>query len=162
MAERLMIDLDVCRDCADCVAVCSYPYHPSNDGVAHLRELAAQEVICRRCEQRACVDACPNDALEEQADATLKRYNMRCTGCLSCSVACPFGTIIPAALQFRDSACDLCAGRADGLPDCAASCPLHAISVAEVPDDAEGVYVLGENLAVKTTAWQKAEAPKTS
>ena len=77
-------------------------------------------------------------------------------------MACPFGTIIPAALQFRDSACDLCAGRADGLPDCAASCPLHAISVAEVPDDAEGVYVLGENLAVKTTAWQKAEAPKTS
>jgi Fe-S-cluster-containing hydrogenase component 2 len=157
MSEKLVINLDLCRDCAVCTAACAYPYHPSNNGVARLRELAAQELVCRRCEARSCVEACPNEALEQQADGALRRWNMRCTGCLSCSHACPFGTIIPAATQFRDSACDFCAGLEGKVPACAATCPLHAISLEEAPADAPGLHLLGENLAVRTTIWQKTE-----
>jgi len=157
MSERLVIDLDVCRDCPDCTAACGYPYHPENNGVARLRELAAQELICRRCEARSCVEACPNEALEEQADGVLRRWNMRCTGCLSCSHACPFGTIIPAALQFRDSACDFCAGLSGAEPACIASCPLHAITRQELPAEAEGLYPLGEHLSVRSAIWHKSE-----
>lgn len=161
MSKRLVIDLDVCRDCAECTAECTYPYHPDNNGVARLRELAAQELVCRRCEARSCVQACPNEALEEQEDGTLRRWNMRCTGCLSCSHACPFGTIVPAALQFRDSACDFCAGLEGKAPSCIASCPLHAVSLEELTERQEGLHLLGDNLAVRTTLWQKTEPAGT-
>ena len=64
MSKRLVIDLDVCRDCAECPASCSYPYHGPNNGVARLRELAAYELVCRKCEVRSCVQACPVNAVE--------------------------------------------------------------------------------------------------
>jgi len=157
MSKRLVIDLDVCRDCGECTAGCSYPYHPDNNGVARLRELAAQELICRKCETRACVEACPNEALEERPDGVLVRHNMRCTGCLSCSIACPFGTIVPAALQFHDMMCDFCAGRVDGTPECVATCPLEAIAFEELPAEVPDLHLLGEHLAVRLTVWQKVE-----
>jgi len=158
--KRLTINLDKCRDCAECKAACDYLYHPSNCGVARLRELAAQELVCRRCEARSCVLACPNEALEA-VDDVLKRHNMRCTGCLSCSLACPFGTLIPAALQFRDSMCDLCAGREGGTPACVTTCPEKAVAVAEVAAAETDVHVLSENLAVRCKVWQKIEPAGT-
>jgi Fe-S-cluster-containing hydrogenase component 2 len=157
MEQRLVIKLGTCRECGECAATCSYPYHLDNDGVARLRELAAQELLCRKCETRSCVEACPKDALEEREDGVLHRYNMRCTGCLSCSLACPFGTVVPAALEFRDSACDLCADRKDGLPECAVTCPYDAITLEEVDEETPGLHLLGENLAVRSSVWQKAE-----
>jgi len=157
MAERLTIDLDACRDCTECTASCSYPYHGPNNGVARLRELAAFELLCRKCEVRSCVTACPNDALEEDAEGVIHRYTMRCTGCLSCSVACPFGTIIPAALEFRTSMCDFCAGRRDGEPECARTCPPGAIAFREVSGEEADLHLLGEHVAVKATLWQKTE-----
>lgn len=156
MSRRLVIDMDVCRDCAECTASCSYPHHPDNNGIARLRELVAQEFVCRQCELRSCVEACPQDALEKDTEGVLRRYNMRCTGCLSCSVACPFGTLIPAALQFRDSMCDYCAGRVNGAPECVESCPENAISFADVGEEPE-LHLLGENLAARATVWQKTE-----
>ncbi|MFW6189592.1 MAG: 4Fe-4S dicluster domain-containing protein [Planctomycetota bacterium] len=158
MSDRLIIDLDLCRECGECTAECAYPYHDPNRGVAALRELAAQELVCRRCELRSCVEACPNDALEEAGDDRLVRHNMRCTGCLSCSVACPFGVLVPAALQFRDSRCDYCAERAEGLPVCGGTCPEKAIRFGPVPERQPDLHVLSENLAVRCAVWQKSEA----
>ena len=69
-------------------AVLDYPsvdfYHPDNDGVLSLREFATYAVICRQCELANCVEACPKEALEQQPDGTLKRYNLRCIACRSC------------------------------------------------------------------------------
>jgi len=156
-SNRLTIDLDACRGCDECPASCSYPYHGPNNGIARLRELAAYELACRRCEVRSCVSACPVEALQEDQEGVLHRYNMRCTGCLSCSVACPFGTLIPAALEFRDSMCDFCAGRPGQLPLCVSTCPKGAITFAEVSSDDPHVHLLGDNLAVRTVVWQKTE-----
>lgn len=161
MSARLVIDLDRCRDCEVCQAQCGYPYHGENDGIARLREAAAFELTCRRCEVQSCVTVCTKEALEVQEDGRLKRYNMRCTGCLSCSHACPFGNIIPAALQFYDNVCDFCAGRAESEPVCAVTCPYHAIGMEEVSEGQEGVYVIGEQLAVRSVVWEKEEAART-
>ena len=157
MAERLVIDLDRCLDCRECTASCSYPFHYPNNGIACLRELAAKELACRRCETHPCVLACPSEAVEAGEDGELKRYNMRCTGCLSCSVACPFGTLIPAALEFRDSFCDFCATRGDGEPECARTCPEGAVFMAELTPGETGVHLVGDHLAVRSTVWQKIE-----
>jgi len=160
MSERLVIDLDRCRECGECTAECAYPYHAGQDGVARLRELAAFELVCRRCQVRACAEACPNDALEPRDDGVLVRHTMRCTGCLSCTHACPFGNILPAAFQFRDTRCDFCAQRADGAPKCAETCPEKAIWVEDVAQGGEEIHLVGDSLAVRSNIWLKEEPAK--
>ena len=125
--------------------------------MARLREWAAFELVCRRCEVRACVEVCPNDALEANEDGVLVRHTMRCTGCLSCSHACPFGNIIPAALQFRDTACDLCATRGDGAPRCAETCPEDAIRLEEVGEGGDDLHLVADAFAVRSNIWLKEE-----
>lgn len=157
MSKRLVIDLDKCNECPECTAECSYPYHQDNQGIARLREAATQELLCRRCEVRVCVEMCPNDALHKREDGMLQRHNMRCTGCFTCTLACPFGNLMPAALQFRDNRCDFCAGRTDEVPLCVQSCTVGAVTVEEVSPDDPDIHLLGENLAVRSKVWQKIE-----
>jgi hypothetical protein len=67
--KKLFIDLDVCGSTENegkCTAECSYPFHPGNDGVISLLELAAYAVVCRQCESGNCVESCPKDALEKE------------------------------------------------------------------------------------------------
>jgi Fe-S-cluster-containing dehydrogenase component len=91
---RLFVDLDRCAtgQCPGCEIRCSYFYHPDNNGILSVVELAAYALVCRRCEEPHCVAACPVEALEQQKEKNrlLMRHNMRCVGCRSCSHACPF------------------------------------------------------------------------
>jgi len=109
--KKLYIDLDKCLDCAEEKCSCSYNFHPGNNGIISLREMASFAVICRKCEQGTCVLSCPKEALEKKEDGVLKRYNMRCVACKSCTLACPFGTIIPELIPYKVSGCDFCIGR---------------------------------------------------
>ncbi|MBA7554240.1 hypothetical protein ES705_46852 [subsurface metagenome] len=67
---RLFIDLDLCASgqCTECEIQCSYFYHPHNNGIVSVAELAAYALVCRRCEQPHCVAACPVEALEQLKD----------------------------------------------------------------------------------------------
>ena len=91
MTERLIIDLAACDRCDGC------SIGPS---VLALRERATFELVCRRCEHASCVEACPFEALERGENGIVKRHNMRCVSCKSCSLACPFGTIYMELLPF--------------------------------------------------------------
>ncbi len=151
--KRLFIDLEHCARCESCVMKCSYMHHPANDGVIALRELAHFAVICRRCEDEPCVTACPWEALEKQSDKVLKRYNMRCTSCKSCSNACPFGAIYPETIPYIVSGCDLCLGRLkEGeSPVCLTSCPHGGIKYGEFNENpAENIYKVSDSLIVKS------------
>lgn len=155
MKKRLFIDLDACNDCAECRVSCQYFYHPQNNGVASLREYVTFALFCRRCEEAPCVNACYHQALEKQPDGILKRYKMRCTSCKSCSIACPFGTILADFIPYLDSRCDYCIGVTERLPKCILSCPEKAIELREmdVDDPAAGIYLVGANLAVRSYKW---------
>ncbi len=161
MKKRLFIDLDVCRECAECTACCDYFYHPRNRGATSLREYAAFSLFCRHCEDAPCVKSCYHDALERQPDGHLKRYMMLCTSCKSCTLACPFGTIFPDFIPYLDSKCDFCEGREEKLPACAASCPEKAIEYREVEEDpGQNIYLIGEKLAVRSVRWSREEQAK--
>ena len=156
--KKLYIDLDKCLDCTEEKCSCSYNFHPGNNGIISLRGMASFAVICRKCEQGTCVLSCPKEALEKKEDGVLKRYNMRCVACKSCTLACPFGTIIPEFIPYKVSGCDFCLGRLKGdeLPVCVTSCPVKAIRYEEhKPDEAKGEYSIGENLIAKAFAWDK-------
>jgi Fe-S-cluster-containing dehydrogenase component len=162
MANRVVVDLDVLRDDPAREIPCVYLYHPLNDGVAKLREIASFEVYCRRCELASCVEACPRTALERNADGVVVRHNLRCIGCMSCARACPFGTIMDEALRFHQGGCDFCESLGAGATPGCVEPSGGAVSFREVSEGetADGsVTLVGDRLAVKTKKWLKVEPP---
>ena len=158
MAKRLFIDLVKCRQCEECKASCSYFYHPFNDGILHLREIAEFGATCRQCDKAPCVTACPTDALEKQNDGIVKRYNLRCVACRTCCYACPFGVILPEVIPYAVSRCDFCIGRLGESeePTCLGGCPEGAIQYGEFePDLKEKLFQIGEHLIVHIIPWKK-------
>ena len=156
--KRLLVDLNRCDACDTCEVQCSYLYRPraGDHGVLALRERATFMLICRRCEDPACVAACRFDALE-RVDGVIKRHNLRCVSCKCCSHACPFGTIYPETVPFYVTHCDYCLGARADVPPCATSCSKGAIAYTEVDEEEEGVFVIDENLAVRAPRWEKTD-----
>lgn len=160
MNKKLYIDQEKCDKCPDpkCVIECSYYYHPDNIGITNLRELAKYAIYCRKCEYGTCVQSCPQDALEKIEEGVLKRYNMRCISCKSCSTACPFGTILPELLPFLIDQCDYCMDRSDdnNPPVCVKTCPYNAVEFKEVQEDVENnIYKVNDNLYVRSIQWAR-------
>jgi Fe-S-cluster-containing hydrogenase component 2 len=153
MGWTLVLDLDACSDCTECTVKCAHHWHPHNDAVAALRELAAYAVACRKCEEKACANACPTEALEAGEDGTLVRHNLRCVGCLSCVRACPFGTLFDEVISFLVGSCDLCGG--EGTPPCVENCEKKALQVVEeLPEEAVEVR---PGFAAKGRSWVRVE-----
>ena len=158
--KRLFIDLDKLNRHTEWQILCSYDGHPHNDGLTFIKEMATYALICRKCEEGTCVLACPREALEKQENGILKRYNMRCVQCRSCSYACPFGTILPELVPYRTSVCDYCIGRLRNgeAPLCVQTCPEGAILYGEFEEKAdENAFLVGDKLVVRTASWEKEE-----
>ena len=137
--KKLFIDLEKCYKCKNiCAAKCSYYFHPENNGYVRCIALGVQEHICRRCEEPPCVASCPQQALEKrEIDGRLERYSMRCTSCKTCTVACPFGVIMPEIVDYKTDMCDYCFGRSDDntAPICTNTCPEGALEWKETAED---------------------------
>ncbi|MFH1875364.1 MAG: 4Fe-4S dicluster domain-containing protein [Candidatus Omnitrophota bacterium] len=148
--KKLFLDLEKCDACPECVVKCSYIYHPQNNGIGSIRELATFALICHRCEEAPCVNSCYHKALEKETDGIVRRAKMLCTSCKTCSIACPFGVIFPDFLQYLDSRCDFCIGKKTE-PACILTCPYHAIETREIENEdiTQGIYLVSDMLAVK-------------
>jgi Fe-S-cluster-containing dehydrogenase component len=182
MGAKLIIDLAKCKTQSESGVECSYKHHPQNKGFDALLEMIRFALICRRCEGAPCISACPQGALEKvpsekgvmkgklllvssgrngalekvQVDSgdagVLKRANMLCTGCGSCAIACPFGTIYTDLIPFPSSVCDVCKGRLEPgeKPLCVRTCGDGSLDYREVDadDDMEEVF---EDIVVKVS-----------
>jgi Fe-S-cluster-containing dehydrogenase component len=139
---------------------CEYLFHSQNKGEYSLLEAAEFAVYCRQCKDSHCVRSCPKEALEKQAGNLIKRYNMRCIGCRSCVLACPFGTIFPEVINYVTSKCDYClsqlADNPDYVPLCVKTAPSGAFKMVETSGDFLGVneFLVGDYLLVKTPNWR--------
>jgi Fe-S-cluster-containing dehydrogenase component len=159
---RLFIDLDVCStgECKECEIQCSYFYHPGNNGIISVAELATYYLVCRRCEEPHCVNACPFEALEQQKgkEKLLIRHSMRCVSCRSCSHACPYGTIYPENVPYIVHACDFCLDRREQSdePLCMKTCSHGALSLKRADEEMpEHTFLVGDNLIVHSTHWER-------
>ncbi|MBU2540783.1 MAG: 4Fe-4S dicluster domain-containing protein [Candidatus Omnitrophica bacterium] len=163
--KRLFIDLDICSsgECKDCEINCSYFYHPDNNGIMSVAELATYALVCRRCEEPHCVNACPVQALEQDKDKDkfLIRHNMRCISCKSCSHACPYGTIYPENVPLLIQNCDFCLDRKNkpDEPLCIKTCPYGALALkkSDIKLDKD-TFLVGDNLIVHSTHWDREKA----
>ncbi|MBN2531813.1 MAG: 4Fe-4S binding protein [Spirochaetales bacterium] len=160
--KRLFIDLDICNSgkCEACDIQCSYFYHNQNNGIISVAELATYYLICRKCEEPHCVNACPREALEQQKEKgnLLIRHSMRCISCKSCSLACPYGTIYPENVPYITHVCDYCLDRRDmdNEPLCIRTCRHKALSLIDSGTDLpENTWLAGDNIVVHSTHWRQ-------
>ena len=138
MAKRVYLNLDLCCGCRSCAAACAYGHHiQSLLGHAQVElDEAELPLHCLHCEQPACVEACPNEAMQKQEDGTVLRSQFKCVGCNSCAVACPFGVIQPNLDKHIVPKCDLCIDRLEEgeVPRCVQSCTSGALTFEEVDE----------------------------
>lgn len=150
--KKLFIDYDKCLSCDECSVRCSYFLHPLNNGINSLREEIAFLFACRRCEDYPCVNSCPNGALKREENI-VKRSKILCISCKTCSIACPFGTILPDIIPYLLSNCDLCENRLKEkeIPECVSWCKLDAIKFVEENEieQKQDIYKIGEKVIVK-------------
>jgi len=168
--KKLLLDLDVCIGCTSHGAACNRVNHNTMTfRAAELDSIGPLPVICRHCEDPACVKACPRDAMRKEEDGTVRRSANLCTGCQSCVLACPFGVLAaPDAPDdsrmlagFAMSKCHLCFDRvAEGkMPACVATCPTGALRFEEVEDVVEdkktmviGAHTLGHSPYIRRSS----------
>ena len=153
--KKLVIDLEKYEQCEDCDVQCSYKHHPDNNGIDALLEKIRFALICRKCETAPCVKACPQEALEKVAvegsdEKVLKRATMLCTGCGTCAIACPFGTVYTELIPFATSSCDVCRGRlgAGEKPLCVRTCTFGGLDYRQVEAGGDMVEVV-DDIVVK-------------
>lgn len=164
--KRLLIDIPALIDSGVSAEEikCEYRYHRKNNGVFSLLEVAEFSSYCRQCKEAFCVEACPKDALEHQEDGMIKRYNMRCVGCKSCILACPFGTIFPEVINYVTSKCDYCLNQLEDnenyIPACVETAPEGTFKMVDISeeDPENHIYLCGKHLAVKSPSWRNKEA----
>ena len=138
----LVIDLDVCTQCDDCVKACA----DTHGGRARfIREgnkvdnlLIAKS--CYHCRDPVCLVGCPTGAIHRSgAGEVVKIDDDICIGCSTCANNCPYDAIVmhetgkvwpddmvPVGLrginQWVASKCDLCHDTGHG-PACVSNCP---------------------------------------
>lgn len=136
-----LVDTKNCVGCRACEIACKNRNQLESPG-PRLRKVETTEsgafpdtrvvhlsLSCQHCENPACVEICPADAITKREDGTVIADQSKCLGCQACQTACPYG--VP---QYREDdgtmiKCDGCADRrAVGLqPACAHTCFYNAL-----------------------------------
>jgi Fe-S-cluster-containing dehydrogenase component len=99
-------------------------------------------LVCQQCDEPACMDACPVEAISKSEDSGIVRVDPDvCTGCGECVSACPAGCIFLDADEEKAITCDLC----EGDPQCVPMC--HSGSLRHSETDGEGDVMRVEALA---------------
>jgi Fe-S-cluster-containing dehydrogenase component len=91
---------------------------------------------CNQCTDAPCVEICPVTALYKREDGIVDFDPQRCIGCKACLNACPYDALYIEPDSQTAAKCNFCAHRVDeGLaPACEVVCPTGAIVSGDVDD----------------------------
>lgn len=84
---------------------------------------------CMHCGDPACLNGCPEEAIEKRPSGAVVIDEDKCVGCGYCTTNCPFGIPKVDAERNKSTKCDLCFDRIEqGMqPSCAKTCTADAI-----------------------------------
>ena len=140
----MVIDLERCTRCDDCVRACAAA-HDNNPrfvrhGPTHGRFMIAN--ACMHCADPVCMIGCPTGAItRESAGGQVVINDRTCIGCASCANQCPYQNIRMVEIRSEDgrvyidarnqahrkaTKCDLCIDQMGG-PACQRACPHDAL-----------------------------------
>ena len=152
--QTMLINLDRCTRCDDCVRACAAT-HDNNP--RFVRQGPQQDNLmvanaCMHCTDPVCMIGCPTGAIARDEGTGIVRINDRtCIGCATCANSCPYEAI--RMVEIRDPAgafvvdeatklpilkatkCDLCADQLTG-PACQHACPHDALARIDMSDAA--------------------------
>ncbi len=130
----ISINPDKCVGCRLCELACSLKnageFNPSKARiqVAGAEEVFSVPVMCFQCEEPNCLEVCPANAIKKDpATGVVKVTPEKCSGCKTCTLACPFGNIAFSSDTRKAVKCEQC----DGEPECVAFCPTGALSYVQ-------------------------------
>ncbi len=143
--QTMMIDLDRCTRCDDCVRACAST-HDNNPRFIRSGEVHDHWMIahaCMHCLDPVCMIGCPTGAIgRDQKSGSVSINDETCIGCQTCSNSCPYDNIrmvevndkrgLPivdidtGAPIVKATKCDLCADQLGG-PACQRACPHDAL-----------------------------------
>ncbi|MGZ0189645.1 MAG: cyclic nucleotide-binding domain-containing protein [Alphaproteobacteria bacterium] len=141
----MVIDMDRCVRCDDCVRACAST-HGGNPRFVRHGKIHDHKMIanaCMHCADPVCMIGCPTGAIHRsQAGGTVVINDDTCIGCGTCANSCPYENI--RLVEIRDQSglpiqdemtgnpikkatkCDLCEDMPGG-PACARACPHGAL-----------------------------------
>jgi len=103
----LVMDLDLCVKCDNCVTACE-----SLHGTSRLIRTGIQlgkyliPAACRHCDDPKCMNSCPTGAIKRRPEGEIYfQYDM-CIGCGNCAIACPYDNIAMIETGKFDAAQD--------------------------------------------------------
>ncbi|QDU87283.1 Electron transport protein HydN [Pirellulimonas nuda] len=143
--QAMVIDLDRCTRCDDCVRACAAAHDgnprfvrqgPTHDGL----QFAS---ACMHCADPVCMIGCPTGAIHRDAATGVVRINEpTCVGCGTCAGSCPYQNIRMVQIRtlagqpvvdgqnelpiLKATKCDLCIDLVGG-PACQQSCAHDAL-----------------------------------
>ncbi|MCA9013837.1 MAG: cyclic nucleotide-binding domain-containing protein [Planctomycetaceae bacterium] len=151
----MVIDLERCTRCDDCVRACSTA-HDNNPRFIRHGPILNQYMIpnsCLHCVDPICMIECPTGAIfRDFAQGDIIINDQTCIGCAQCASNCPFDAI--RMVDIRDSKgnmivdsntrtpltqatkCDLCIDQRGG-PACERACPHDALFRVDMQDAAQ-------------------------
>jgi len=93
-------------------------------------------VACNHCENPACIEACPAQAIMKRPDGIVVINQQDCIGCRYCEWACPYGAPQFDAEIGKMSKCNFCYDAIDAgeSPACVGACPVRALDYGELSD----------------------------
>ncbi len=152
--KTMLIDLDRCTRCDDCVRACASG-HTNNPRFIRHGTIFGHHMVanaCMHCADPVCMIGCPTGAIhrsEEGGEVVIN--DQTCIGCTTCAASCPYDNI--RMVQVRDQSnhdavmidpdqgkpivkatkCDLCIDHHGG-PACERACPHDALKRTDMHD----------------------------
>jgi len=138
----LVIDLDTCTRCDDCVRACATTHEGIPRFVREGEKYANLQIVnaCYHCRDPVCLVGCPTGAIRRTGVGHVVAIDENiCIGCQTCARSCPYDAIVmhgtgeewpednaPPRMAGSErmiaSKCDLCYTSEQG-PACVKSCP---------------------------------------
>jgi Fe-S-cluster-containing dehydrogenase component/CRP-like cAMP-binding protein len=144
--QAMLIDLNRCVRCDDCVRACASTHGGNPRFVRHGKTFDHWMVAnaCMHCADPVCMIGCPTGAIHRsQVGGMVIINDDTCIGCGTCANSCPYNNIRLVDVRSRDGSlvlnpntqlpiqkatkCDLCATNPGG-PACVRACPHGALS----------------------------------
>jgi Fe-S-cluster-containing dehydrogenase component/CRP-like cAMP-binding protein len=150
--QTMLIDLERCTRCDDCVRACASTHDNNPRFIRHGPQFDRWMFAnaCMHCIDPVCMIGCPTGAIaREPTTGTVRINDSTCIGCGTCAGSCPYSAI--RMVEIRDSRgaffidqqtqlpvlkatkCDLCAD-SHGGPACQNACPHNALVRMDMND----------------------------
>ena len=148
----MLIDIDRCTGCDDCVRACASTHNNNPRFVRHGPTHGNIQVAnaCMHCADPVCLIGCPTGAIARNpADGRVMVDDLICIGCGTCANSCPYNNIQLVEIRDHDGGfildkasktpivkatkCDLCHGQFGG-PACERACPHDALVRMDMRD----------------------------